>query len=842
MSFFKKPNRNIRRRGEFGSVDENDGEDTETKGDTENVSSKKNSSEKKVKKEIKKQTILSFEEELNEADDGEIFQVKKSSQSKKLRKLLDKERKKKKEPKSDDNSLKSLSGTKEISVDDEITIKIKNPLPISRVLNGKEALATAGDLPSSEEEDDEEESTPGIGMRHKFSHPDHMKQLLKSGGIPDAAMIHAARKRRQEAREMGGDYIPVSYDADNKFEGGSKSRLVREDENDNSDDEGVRLKMSLNVTAADREKRREAFDAAQDSEPDDLDQGEDDEWEKQQIRKGVTGAQLVAVQQENLYYQQYMSQDPVISASTAVGMAPVVSMAMQSIPSVECGTMPTMFPPLPVDADAMGDPPSVAKKLKDRLTDLKEVHRRHELDCNSLQSELDLLKKEKERLKTEAPILGERFRFYQDLRGYVTDLVECLDEKVVILLALEQRVHNLFSRRCSDLTSRRRQDVKDQAEELAPASAASSKNLKRDEERVRRAAEREGRRIRRIRMREQKGILKHVDGFSSDDEITEMEASSFRAQRDLVEQDAKHVFEDALDEFSTIKGVLQRFEGWRKIDIDAYSEAYVNLCLPKILGPLIRLKLLSWNPLYLNGGGSNDLEKTAWCHNLFMYGAKQQLPSEESLRSDPDLQLVPRVIEKIVVPKLNQLVDVSWDPVSTSQTLTLVQLVTHLIQQYPTLSNDSKNFTALLNTIVTRMRDAVENDVFIPIYPRHLMEGKINIFFQRQFASGVKLLSNLVRWQGILNDDVVFELAVDSVLNRYLLSATRICEPLQAAAKCHMISSVLPKIWLQPGGCVPQHLVPLLNQAKLVAQQLDTTKPLHRDAVEKLNSLLRVAS
>lgn len=50
-----------------------------------------------------------------------------------------------------------------------------------------------------------------------------------------------------------------------------------------------------------------------------------------------------------------------------------------------------------------------------------------------MEAELDLLKKEKERLKTEGPTLGERFRFYQDLRGYVTDLVECLDEKVGLL-------------------------------------------------------------------------------------------------------------------------------------------------------------------------------------------------------------------------------------------------------------------------------------------------------------------------------------------------------------------------------------------------------------------------
>lgn len=38
---------------------------------------------------------------------------------------------------------------------------------------------------------------------HRFSKPEHLKQMLESGSIPDAAMIHAARKRRQKAREQG---------------------------------------------------------------------------------------------------------------------------------------------------------------------------------------------------------------------------------------------------------------------------------------------------------------------------------------------------------------------------------------------------------------------------------------------------------------------------------------------------------------------------------------------------------------------------------------------------------------------------------------------------------------
>jgi len=45
-------------------------------------------------------------------------------------------------------------------------------------------------------------------------------------------------------------------------------------------------------------------------------------------------------------------------------------------------------------------------------------------------NEIPEIKSRNEKLKMNVPELADCFQFYQDLRGYVTDLVECLDEKV----------------------------------------------------------------------------------------------------------------------------------------------------------------------------------------------------------------------------------------------------------------------------------------------------------------------------------------------------------------------------------------------------------------------------
>ncbi|XP_054271583.1 PAX3- and PAX7-binding protein 1-like [Macrosteles quadrilineatus] len=808
MSVMKKPRRNIRRRDLDN--DENDGEETEVSLLQFKKTTSNKTSEVKVKKEKKKPSVLSFEEEWNDADDGEVFQVKKSSHSKKIKKYIEKEKDKKKKKEDKPEDSEGREKTKEITFNNELTIKIKNNLPLIPILNGKEAEMAEIDGSSSEDEK----------ATHKYSHPDSVKQLLKSGKIPDAAMIHAARKKRQQAREMG-DFVPIEEDKpyDNK-----KGRLVREDENDMCD-EDIRITMQVNTAAADMERRREAFTAAMDHQAsEESDKGEEEEWEKQQIRKGVTGAQIAAAQQESMFYGYTMPQIP-----------PEMNMAANSLIVEPMSTLPAaMTMPDMMMAPSKMDPQSVAKRLNARLQELREIHQRHVEERDAKSAELAQLKAECVAINKEAPTLAERFRFYQDLRGYVTDLVECLDEKIVVLSSLEQRLLTLYRKRTMDLINRRRQDMRDQAEELSPATKNTV--AKRDEMQTRRAAEREGRRIRRMKAREAKGTQKHIEGMSSDDEVTEMETAMFRSQREQVQTEARHMFEDALDEFSTVHGVLQRFALWKRTDRDAYVEAYVHLCLAKALGPLIRLQILLWSPL---SQGEMDLERTGWNQRLLFYGI-QGNETEDILKADPDIELVPKIVEKVIIPKLDQLVSAQWDPMSRSQSLSLVNVVTKLLQDYPTLGPNSKSLTQLVNNIVDKLKDAVDNDVFIPIYPKATTDGRQAVFFQRQFASAVKLLGNIVRWQGLLSDEVVSQVALDSLLNRYLLMAIRLSEPIEAAHKCHMVGSVLPRVWLHTVNA-PSQLMPFLNQVRTISLQLDINKPLQRDAYDKLSGILKIA-
>lgn len=146
------------------------------------------------------------------------------------------------------------------------------------ILNGRAALCAGRDDMSSEDEND----AANDSHQHRFNKPDNFKSLLESGAIPDASMIHEARKKRQKARELGkcpsqfiklakmlklrvffvaGDYVAIEETKQSDRE--KKSRLVREDADDDDASEDERVDMSGITGAKERDERREKFYSVQ---------------------------------------------------------------------------------------------------------------------------------------------------------------------------------------------------------------------------------------------------------------------------------------------------------------------------------------------------------------------------------------------------------------------------------------------------------------------------------------------------------------------------------------------------------------------------------------------------
>ncbi|XP_062122048.1 PAX3- and PAX7-binding protein 1 isoform X1 [Drosophila sulfurigaster albostrigata] len=856
----------------------------------------------------KPKALLSF---ADDEDDGEVFQVRKSSHSKKVMRMLDKERRKKKREERAEHSghsggvmgyengsttttqqqqhLETSSGTvtsgvgtanssryksasstasdnpnvqskskkcdndmiqTEIRTDDFVLVVKKSETP-DVVLNGRAALCAGRDDVSDDEGrlDDDGDSDK---TRHRFSKPEHLKQMLESGSIPDAAMIHAARKRRQRAREQGaGDYIPIE---EPKEPPKLSSRLPREDvEGDQSDDE-ERMDMNDITGRKEREERREQFYAVENDLTEEDSDREMHEWENQQIRKGVTGAQLVHAQHETVL-SRFMIKP---AAPTGLGSLELED-AVRQVPPSTSTLLEQAYAKNAIDktsnlATAMRSSFSKPKKEKakptalrtpqemrtaitTRINELQDRNDDHSASITRIANELKALKLQELECQQNAPTAAAKYKFYQEIKCYVNDLVDCLAAKSPQINDLEKRALQQYGKSQRYLVNRRRQDVRDQAKEMAEASKSVTAAVKRTpeyEEQVRRAAEREGRRTRRRCDRERNDLLaSHLDGMSSDDEIADQQQEQCLAATALIEQQAAEAFEDVVDDFCKIELILIKFYAWRKTDMSSYQDAFVSLCLPKLLAPLVRHELLLWSPLLQE---YTDIETMHWYQACMLYAFESE-ETIERLKQDPDINLVPSLIEKIVLPKVNCLVAECWDPLSTTQTLRLIGFINRLGREFPLLSSN-KQLRKLFESILDRMRLALENDVFIPIFPKQVQEAK-GSFFQRQFCSGLKLFRNFLSWQGILADKPLRELAIGSLLNRYLLLAIRVCTPNDAIGKAYIIVNTLPTVWLLPNSDTLKNLELFITFIRQTLETCDANNPLFMQSCEKAKQILQ---
>ncbi|MFT7818499.1 PAX3- and PAX7-binding protein 1 [Arapaima gigas] len=750
--------------------------------------------EKKKSREVReapKASLLSFHDEEEET---EVFRVKKPNHSKKIVKQLKKEYKEDLE-KSNNVKQETSAATNEVSA----------------LVAPKEELKAEGSQASSEHgeeemevdsnDDQEDECDPRSYTGGSFAHTLSSLSALRPGEIPDAAFIHAARKRRQLARELGGELPPPEVEV-------GKKRLVREDEQGGSDEDEDEKRIVFSGVRQKTQRQKIAEEIGIEGSDDEaLDTtGNDEEvsrWEQEQIRKGISIPQVQTNQPEetNMYYQNSYEAQPYASSyglPYSYGSVGGDDCKVKSTSSVTYCAPSSDLTPVTTDL--------VKKRLIDRLSAVQQGHCTNTKHYGQIEEELEASARTIQRLEGSSDAVADQYKFLQEMRGYVRDLLECFGEKVPLILELEAAMHQLLRQRASRLVQRRQDDIKDESAEFSSLSskAVMAPNLDSfgrdrgaylEHAKQRRIAEREARRTRRRQAREQNGKrAEHREGLSSDDEETSTDITSYKLERERILKESKKVFEDVLEDFHSLDAIKAHFEVWRRLYSTCYQDAYIGLCLPKLFSPLVRLELIGWSPLEVD---CPNFEYMLWFESLLFYGCEDQSKMQ---KGDADVGLLPAIVERVVIPKLAVLADQVWDPLSSSQTARLVAFMHRLIKGYPTvLRGDNRNTQELLKTIVFRTRRTLDNDVFMPLYPKNVLENKNSgpyLFFQRQFWSCVKLLGNILQWHGILSNATLRELAVDSTLNRYILSALQNTEPGEdSVEKSRRVVECFPQQW-----------------------------------------------
>ncbi|XP_045887816.1 GC-rich sequence DNA-binding factor 2 [Micropterus dolomieu] len=653
------------------------------------------------------------------------------------------------------------------------------------------------------EDDDNDSDKGGAFSPSASSTSDSSRSVTKPVVIPNAEEIKAARRQRRTNRAQK-EFISLGRDGHSSA-GSTPDHYSRdseddraEDDDDEPDDHERRIEFAPRLKSI-RERIAEKF-----GESDGSLSGTDEQelWEETQIGKGIK--------------RRPREQSPSGSECSSYSSSSSNRRDRQRQKRSTGVKIPKNLPHISVSM--------VKKRITGLLDSLKEVHRARQAELRRMEADVESAKISVETLEESSS--EKQLRFYRAMTLYVHNLVECLREKVVEINSLELELHALLSDQTEVLLAQRRQRIKEQAGRLQQLSYAESENSSNGTE---------------TQGEVDTGVKAEEDfDIPEDTQLSTEEEEQLQKKKADILLRSQAVFSDVQDEFCDVKKVLSRFEEWRGSYSDSYHSAYISLCLPKLLNPIIRLQLLAWNPLKDDSG---DFENLPWftAVETFCHGH-----GHEELEHT-DRQTLSNVIEKTVLPKITAYVELVWDPMSRHQSVCLSDVCHRLKEDFSIFEGEqTKPVKAFLEAVIGRLRSCVDEDVFIPLYPKKFLEERSSPhcrFRDQQFWTAIKLLGNMGKWDLLLPESALKELMLDKLLNRYLmitLCSQTLCN--DAVHACRKIADSLPLSWLKgENACLPQlqnfrnHLV---QKVHTICKKQPPEDPNTRSAVVEVLQIL----
>jgi len=532
------------------------------------------------------------------------------------------------------------------------------------------------------EEPEEEEEVPSLVRGHRPGGAnkvaaDDLKSVMQaatSSGdgmvVPSDDQIARLKARREQARKLGAgtggnmakEFIPLENSMEEQSN--SKSRLVRESVDDEedmmvTDDIGAdTARMTFGRGESDHQRKIAAMAAAEGAVMGD-EESEDEEqqrrWEQQQVRQGRSAAMM---------RDEFGERQGVVAGSTGVG-------GLGRAKSLRSAA---------AHSRSMAD---VQSTLEAHMARMRE---QHQGDVEKLQNVTRRIESAHHALgKMEEEVAGaqKRYTFFQELRVYVQDVLECMDVKAPALEDLEEHLMEARRRRAEALRKRRMNDINDLVtyvrESVAKAAGRAPPHAQtqldefgRDPSlaRDRRMKERQVRREKTLERRRETHrcgaggpTSTAVEDMWTSDE-SEGEVAEYKKIRGELLREERQLMDDVKPDYKSVTVMYGRMLEWRKAFPKQYREAYVALSLPRLFAPSVRLEMMDWEPLT----DGKSLEQMEWVTSLFQQQEMSREVGEPTSGADADDdELIPKIVEEVVVSKVKDVLNWSWDAGSSGR-------------------------------------------------------------------------------------------------------------------------------------------------------------------------------
>ncbi|KAF2078017.1 hypothetical protein CYY_000655 [Polysphondylium violaceum] len=602
---------------------------------------------------------------------------------------------------------------------------------------------------------------------------DTAENNVSSVYVPSNEQIKNAKEKRQRVRDgkwqkednvsRNDNFISLtSTDKDEQEQ--ENSRLVREEDDDEEDHmiTGDDSKPSNTIKFGGSDNRKYITPQKPVSHIDTDDDEEEDEetmrWRLEQIKKGggMKDSSTSSIEFQKKKYQQSLlieAPKPFYKSSTAL-----------VTPSSQDHDIVHHSQPSFID--------SLIKDLNGILVSLSEVEFNHKAEYEKVEEALKDSKEFIATMEVSQQLNQDQYVDYDELNTYASNMVDCLGEKVPILEQLQERYLDLEKDMAHDLRKQTLDEINDEINDIdkqkQQSSAAPTEvdEFGRDRGHYNNASRNKRLEISRRKRQEKRANNSGTrnyntdpEGMSSDEETlydTEEQEYILDQQQKVLES-ARALLLDVDPNYSEISNIKEKFEHWKSKDYKSYTQTQMAYIMPSIFAPFIRLEMIDWNPL----SGTN-FDSMKWYLELSNYGINSSVTLDEN---DPDPNLIPKLVEKIVIPRIETYVTFIWNPLSRKQSNHLFSIIQEVII-YLDIGDSSIKY--LLSQVLYSLQHSQSN-LIVPLFLNTENNNDQEMFSIRMLCRCIKALRLSALWAGLVPSQALLDLCFKDIINNKIL-------------------------------------------------------------------------
>lgn len=349
-------------------------------------------------------------------------------------------------------------------------------------------------------------------------------------------------------------------------------------------------------------------------------------------------------------------------------------------------------------------------------------------------------------------------QYFEDFKLYMLDLMDCIESKLPLIQDVEEKMFQTRQIRVRKTQARIRSAFPEELEAVRSGLDSSETS-----------AWKMWRNMRPQRVMKSRNDFSYEDpqldleeGYSSDEETTPDSESAYRNALVEVRDASITAFEDTLTDFCNLKIILERLADFRSKYPISYSQSHISSQIAKLLGPIVRLDVVSWDPLK-----TSNILSWPWfeCFELFVAGSQvnPNAMDDGSVAKSSDDQVLADICTEVLLPKVKDAIKFFWRPNSTKETETLQTLLNDLRHFLP-----PKPLSEILVAINMGLKHAISAFDLPSTQPLHKQTSN-STYKQIAFSRCLKLILIVTAWLPYFSPDAIRSLICDSIISEKIV-------------------------------------------------------------------------